>query len=125
MPLGVRSKKCGATTETMPPMFDRDAMANWYANRHFQTDSGVVEIHYLPKEAPPTEIRFLEVNRLISEMTDLEPIDFGVDIGGANPHTLVVLDVTPAQGEAIRSKKLPLPSGWTLDDSKPLMKDRE
>jgi hypothetical protein len=54
-----------STTETA---FDRDQQAKWYARRHLETDSGVVEIHYLPAGAPPREIRFLEVNRLITEL---------------------------------------------------------
>jgi hypothetical protein len=65
----------------METTFDRDALARGYARRHLETDSGVEEIHYLPTGAPPREIRFLEVNRLISGTTPLEPIDFGVDIG--------------------------------------------
>ena len=32
----------------------------------------------------------------------MQPIDFGVDIGGEDAHTLMVLDVTPAQWENIR-----------------------
>jgi hypothetical protein len=78
-------------------------------------DSGVERIFYLPKNAPGREIRFLEVNRLISEMNPLEPVDFGVDIGGSDAHTLFVLDVTPAQWEAIQNETLDLPEGWTLD----------
>jgi hypothetical protein len=104
----------------MPNTFDRHEMAKWYAGRHLGTDSGVEEIHFLPRESPPTEIRFVEINRLIPETTDLEPIDFGVDIGGSDAHTLLVLDVTPAQWEAIRAGRLPLPSGWTLDGSETL-----
>jgi hypothetical protein len=95
--------------------FDRDKLARWYARRHLETDSGVDEIHFLPTNAPAREIRFLEVNRLIAETTPLEPIDFGVDIGMAEGHTLYVLDVTPAQWAAIRNQKLGLPSGWTLE----------
>jgi hypothetical protein len=74
----------------------------------------------LPKNAPPREIRLLEVNRMISETTQPEPIDFGVAIDGAESHTLYVLDVTPTQWEAIQSKDMPLPTGWTLDGSQEL-----
>ncbi len=98
--------------------FDRDTLADWYAKRHLETDAGVELIHYLPNGAPPREIRFLEVNRLISETADPEPIDFGVDIGNADAHTLFVLDVTPAQWEAIQKKDMTLPAGWTLDGRK-------
>jgi hypothetical protein len=101
-----------STTETV---FDRDALARWYAKRHLDTDSGVEQVHYLPANAPTREIRLLEVNRLISETAEPEPIDFGVDIGGAEAHTLYVLDVTPAQWQAINKREMKLPAGWTLD----------
>jgi hypothetical protein len=104
----------------METTFDRDALAREYARRHLETDSGVEEIHYLPTDAPPREIRFLEVNRLISGTTPLEPIDFGVDVGRAEGHTLNVLDVTPAQWDAIQNGQLPLPAGWTLDKAQTL-----
>src|SRR4051794_4862202 len=107
-----------AIPRTTKAAFDRDRLATWYAKRHFETDSGVKEIHYLPTNAPPREIRLLEVNRLISETTPVEPIDFGVDIGGAEAHTLYVLDVTPRQWQAIRKGNLSLPAGWALDDAK-------
>jgi hypothetical protein len=99
-------------------VLDRDALAKWYAHRHLKTDTGVEEIHYLPTNAPPREIRFLEVNKLISETTEFEPIDFGVDVDGAEGHMLFVLDVTPAQWKAIQKRQLKLPVGWTLDGSK-------
>ena len=105
---------------TIGTAFDRDSLAKWYARRHMDIDSGVMSILYLPTNAPPREIRFLEVNRMISETTPLEPIDFGVDTGSANAHTLYVLDVTPAQWEAIRTGAISLPAGWTLDGSQPL-----
>jgi len=83
-------------------------------------DNAVVEILHLPTNAPPREIRFLEVNRMISEMTPPEPIDFGVNIGGDDAHTLYVLDVTPAQWEAIQAGTIPMPAGWTLEGSQEL-----
>jgi hypothetical protein len=106
-----------STTETS---FDRDGHARWYAKRHMDIDDGVVQILYLPTNAPPREIRFVEVNRLISETTHPEPIDFGVDIDSADAHTLYVLDVTPDQWEALQNGAMSLPAGWTLDDSQPL-----
>lgn len=99
-------------TETV---IDRDDLARWYAQRHLDTDTGVERVFYLPANAPAREIRLLEVNRMISETTPPEPIDFGVDIGSENSHTLYVLDVTPSQWEAIQRRDLELPAGWTLD----------
>ena len=100
---------------TTDATFDRDRLARWYAQRHLDTDTGVERIFFLPTNAPPREIRFLEVNRMISEMTPPEPIDFGVDIGGAEAHTLYVLDVTPSQWDAIQRHEIPLPTGWILE----------
>ncbi len=99
--------------------FDRDSLARWYARRHMDIDDAVIEIHYLPTDAPTREIRFLEVNGMISETTP-EPIDFGVDVGSDNAHSLYVLDVTPSQWKAIRSEEMPLPPGWTLEGSQEL-----
>jgi hypothetical protein len=105
-----------ATGET----FDRDQMARWYAQRHLHTDMGVMHVFYLPGNAPPREIRLLEVNSLIPETTDPEPIDFGVDIGNTEGHTLMVLDITPMQWEAIQKDPHLLPAGWTLDGAVPV-----
>lgn len=107
---------------TTDVIFDRERLARWYAKRHLETDAGVERIYYLPANAPPREIRFLEVNRLISETTPPEPIDFGVDIGSSEAHTLFILDVIPSQWEAIQKQKMPLPSGWTLESSQELAK---
>ena len=96
---------------------DRDTLASWYAKRHFETDTGVERIHYLPHDAPPREIRFLEVNHLISETTNPEPLDFGVDVDNPEAYTLCVLDVTPSQWAAILNKEMALPAGWTLEGS--------
>jgi len=100
--------------------FDRDGHAEWYARRHRDIDDAIVHVFYLPKEAPTREIRLLEVNTMISETTPLEPVDFGVDVDSDDAHTLYVLDVTPAQWEAIKARTMPLPTGWTLDDSQEL-----
>jgi hypothetical protein len=107
--------------EATATAFDRDSLANWYARRHSDIDAGVEQILYLPTGAPPREIRFLEINRLISQTTPPEPIDFGVDIGGADGHTLFVLDVTPSQWEAIQQGAMPLPPGWTLEGARNLV----
>jgi hypothetical protein len=99
--------------------FDRDAMARWYADRHLRTDPGIVEIHYLPANAPDREIRLVEVNALIATRTEnpIEPLDFGVDMGAPSKHTLLVTDVTPEQWERIEEGQLALPDGWSLEDA--------
>ena len=101
--------------------FNRDEMAHLYATRHLKTDPGIRAVYYLPSDAPEREIRFLEINELIAERDKdpLEPIDFGVAIDGVERHTLMVLDVTPAQWERINKKELELPQGWSLKEAVP------
>ncbi len=100
--------------------FDRDAMARWYAENHTKIDPGVASVYHLWHGAPDREIRLLEVNRLLIEReTDpLEAVDFGVDVGTENQHTLLVVDVTPTQWHRIQLRQLRLPDGWTLDGAK-------
>ena len=101
--------------------FDKEQMARWYAGRHLETDPGIQAVYYLSAGAPDREIRFLEVNELMAvrDNDPLEPIDFGIDIGGADAHRLMVLDVTPAQWEKITGGGLQLPEGWSLDGAIP------
>jgi hypothetical protein len=96
--------------------FNRDEMAKRYANQHLKTDPGIQVVYYLPEDAPEREIRLLEINNMISdrEKDALEPIDFGVEIGSATAHTLMVLDITPRQWRKIKSKERQLPEGWSL-----------
>ncbi len=96
--------------------FDRDSMACWYASEHLKTDPGIESVYYLPTNAGDREIRFIEVNRLMSDRTDdsLEPIDFGIDAGTDSEHRLFVLDVTPEQWSRIVAQKLSLPNSWSV-----------
>ena len=97
-------------------VFSRDSLADWYAQRHLMTDNGIRDIYYLPTDAPEGEIRFVEINELISNRDDdpLEAIDFGIDTDSENAHRLVVLDITPTQWDRIRRHDLNLPDGWSL-----------
>jgi hypothetical protein len=105
--------------------FDRDTMARWYADRHLKTDPGIVEVHYLPTNAPDREIRLVEVNNLIASRLEnpIEPIDFGVDMGSATSHTLLVADVTPEQWNRIQHGDLALPDEWSLRNSVPFTRN--
>jgi len=107
--------------------FDRKKMARWYATQHGKTDPGVSAVYFLPTDAPPREIRFVEVNELMGEIKDdsLEPLDFGVDIGSETAHKLLVLDVTPRQWKLILDDDLKLPPGWSLQDKKKLWPHRK
>jgi hypothetical protein len=108
----------------MTATFDRSAMAAVYAKRHRATDPAIRAIYYLPTNAPPNEIRLVEVNEAITATASPEPIDFGVDAGSANEHKLIILDVTPDQWEKLRDGTLDLPPGWSLEDRQEISKGR-
>ena len=96
-------------------------MADWYAKEHIKTDPGIAAVYYLPTNADEREIRFIEVNNLIGDRTDvaLEPIDFGIDRGLETEHKLTILDVTPEQWKRIKTGELGLPGNWSLADAVP------
>lgn len=101
-------------TDAAHAVFDREQLVHWYAEQHRSIDKGVVSIFHLPENAPAREIRLLEVNWQVPAMTPLVAIDFGVEMRRDSAHTLAVVDVTPAQWQAVQEGSLPLPSGWTL-----------
>ncbi|MBI1346449.1 hypothetical protein GC163_09175 [bacterium] len=102
---------------TLPMTFNRDAWAAHYAMRHLAIDNAVAKVIYLPTGSPEREIRLIEVNQAISEVTPMEPIDFGVDTNGPDEHKLFVLDVTPTQWDLLQQGQLSLPVSWTLASS--------
>jgi hypothetical protein len=73
-------------------------------------------VWYLPNGAPPEEIRLLELNdQLASGENKAEPIDFGLDIEGAN-FRLFVADITSEQLDHIKQDPTALPHGWSLNE---------
>jgi hypothetical protein len=97
--------------------FNRESWAKEYAEAHLKTDPGISTIYYLPTGADEREIRFVEVNQMITSRTDeaLEPLDFGIDMGTETAHKLFVLDVTPDQWQRMQDRDLALPEGWSLE----------
>jgi hypothetical protein len=100
-------------------VFDREALAKWYAREHLKSDPGLKAVYDLSEGGPDREIRLIEVNDMIVERDEaaLEPIEFGVDRGLETEHSLHVLDITPAQWDLLRrgGSELRLPRGWSLD----------
>lgn len=99
----------------------REEFARWIARRHFAIDKGFSRILYLPFDAPPKEVRLLEVNDLahIPERAPVEAVDFMPEISGIE-YSLFVADVSPRQFEAIGRGEIELPEGWSLKDAQDL-----
>ena len=103
---------------------DRDGFARWVGDRHYSFDKGITRVIYLPDNAPPDEVRLLEVNSLaaIPEDAPVAALDFTPDIDGID-YKLFVADVTPGQFDKIQRNDLPLPEGWSLRDSRDIIRD--
>jgi hypothetical protein len=100
------------------PGMSRDEFGRWVALKHLAIDPEIREVHYLPTNAAPREVRLLEVNGRLAvsgSVGPVEPVDFMPDVNGLD-FTLLVADVTPEEWEAIRRQELSLPDGWVVDD---------
>jgi hypothetical protein len=100
-----------------PEALDRDGLAGWYALRHLSIEPTLREVVYLPHDAPPDEIRLLEVNVLLRTPDDspVEAIDFGIDADLAPARRVLVADISPGQWERIKAGTLALPKGWAVE----------
>lgn len=98
-----------------PPRANGDDFARWLAHRHLESDASVRDVIYLPSGAPASEVRLLEVNRLLNAPAPdvIEPTDYTPDIAGLS-FTVFVADITPDQWERIERGTLALPRGWEL-----------
>jgi hypothetical protein len=95
-----------------PPGSDRDRIAEWVAKRHLSADGSIRQVYYLPTDAPPQEIRLLEINERISAPEDRpEPLDFGVEVAGV-ALKLSVVDISKDQLEKMKRDPSNLPPGW-------------
>ncbi|MFI5459190.1 MAG: hypothetical protein ACHRXM_27490 [Isosphaerales bacterium] len=93
----------------------RDEVAAWLAKQHFIADSSIREVWYLPRGAPPDEIRLLELNdRLAGPEGPVQAIDFGLNIEGV-PFHMLVADVTTEELDQVKQDPSRLPSGWSLE----------
>ena len=113
-----RLRRQRAEPPAPPASASRDDVADWVARTHLNADSGIREVWYLPREAPPEEIRLLELSdRLAGTESKAEAIDFGLDVEGV-PFRLYVADITSEQLDRIKHDPSRLPNGWSLDGSR-------
>jgi len=85
------------------------------AKTHIIADTAIREVWYLPKGAPPDEIRLLEVNdALAGSQVSVEAVDFGLNVAG-RPFHLLVADITTDQLLQLRQDPSRLPPGWSID----------
>jgi len=110
-----RSRRQHAQTLDPPRSGNRDEIAGWVAKSHFVADGSVREIWYLPHEAPPGEIRLLEVSDRLVSNGAVDAMEFGLDLENAQ-FQLLVADLSSDQLEQIKQDESLLPKGWSLVD---------
>jgi len=99
------------------PGSTRDQIAEWVAKRHMSVDGGIRQVWYLRTGSPEDEIRLLEVSeQYTSDTSEIEPVDFGLDIGGAK-FKLFVADISGEQLSTIKANPAKLPKDWKLDSA--------
>jgi hypothetical protein len=99
-------------------MWNRDDEARALAAAHYRAESGITDIYRILASAeiesrPDQPIKLLEVNQ-DTIAAGIMPLEFGpVPAEGVHFPTIIV-EVTPAEFESIRSRELRLPQGWEL-----------
>lgn len=94
----------------------RDEIAEWVAKRHMSADGGIQRIWYLHSGSPADEIRLLDVSERAAEFSEVEPVDFGLDVGGVK-FKLLVADITPSMFGKLKADPSKLPKSWKLDSA--------
>ena len=83
------------------------------ARSHFEIEEGVEQIIWV-RDGGGGEIRLIEVNRNTFPTDSVEMFYFAPS--DEVPFPIRIADVTPQEWERIRIGRIPLPSGWHLDD---------
>jgi hypothetical protein len=104
-------------------MTTKDEEALHLARKHYEIESGVVQIFRITAsvdvEARPSEpIKLLEVNEN-TVPAGIMPIQFGPAPAAGLHYPSVILEVTPDEFLRIRTNDLRLPDGWTVGEPIP------
>jgi hypothetical protein len=115
---GMKLRRQSDVDADPPPGSDRDRIAEWVAKLHMSTDGSIRQVYYLPTDAPPKEIRLLEINERISTPEDQpEPLGFGLEVAGL-ALKLSVADVSKDQLEKMKNDPSNLPPGWKWEGAR-------
>lgn len=102
----------------MPKLADKGEVAKALAEAHRKIEPGInriVRVIADQEQASDEPVKLLEVNPDTSP-SGIVPIAFGPDPPRI-PFPSVVIEVTEAEFENIRTGRLPLPDGWRLGDT--------
>lgn len=98
----------------------RDEAARRLALMHYEIEPGMFKIFRIRTEEPAEEkheepIKLLEVNEA-TVPTGILPLKFGPLPEDGIDYPSIIVEVTPAEYEALRQGRLQLPGHWRIED---------
>jgi hypothetical protein len=104
------------------PTQTKDQVALRLAESHYRLERSISHIFRIrngtDEEAANEPIKLLEVNA-DTVPTGVTPVYFGPHADRGMPYARVIVDLTPAEFDRVRSKELTLPDGWHIGEEFP------
>jgi hypothetical protein len=103
----------------------KDEVAESLIAWHFRIEPELRAIYRIisaDEDAAGEPIKLLEVNAASVETGRVVPFAFGA--AGDITYPSVVAEVTPAEMEAIRQRKIAIPAGWSLETAREFLRPR-
>jgi len=104
---------------------EKDEVAASLIAWHFRIEPELRAIYRIisaDEDAAGEPIKLLEVNAASVETGRVVPFAFGS--AGDITYPSVVAEVTPAEMDAIRQRKIALPAGWSLETAREFLRPR-
>jgi hypothetical protein len=104
---------------------DKDEVTAGLIAWHFQIEPELRAIYRImsaKEDAAGEPIKLLEVNGATVETGRVVPFAFGP--AGDITYPSVVAEVTPAEMDAIRQRRIALPVGWSLENAREFLRPR-
>lgn len=98
----------------------KESAARELARRHYQVEAGLTRVFRLTGSAaaemrPSEPIKLLEVNAA-TVPSGVMPLHFGPAPASGIPFPSVIVEVTPAEFDKIRTEEIKLPKGWVIGE---------
>ena len=96
----------------------KDEIAQKLIDWHFEVEPEITEVYRFisPNEDNNSEpIKLLEVSEATFMVGRVIPFGFGAT--EEFPYRTVIATITPAEMEQVRRQEIPMPEGWSLDNS--------
>jgi len=90
------------------------------ARKHFQLEEGIDRFIWF-KNGEQDEIRLIEINR--NGIPEGAVVPFYLEPTEEAPLPILIGDITPDEWQKVRQGIIPLPEGWSLENSETITRD--